>query len=177
MNKTFELFLYWDQMFFWMVHDRIKCSLFDRIFPWVTHLGSTQSTVLCTLSILIIDYKPELSWWNNLGVQTAIGLAISHSLIHVIKRLTERPRPYDALTQVHQFQINLHDYSFPSGHTAASVTVAVSICSLFPELLSLLIGISGLVGLSRIYLGVHYPTDVLVGALIGGITGLLVLQI
>jgi len=177
MNKTVEWFLRWDQMIFWMFHDKIKCEVFDRFFPLITHLGSTLSISFCTLVIVVIDFEPGGDLSKNLGVQTAIALAISHGCIYIIKKAVGRPRPYEKLAFIHPFPITLRDYSFPSGHTAAAVTVSISFCALFPQVPFFFLGFSGLVALSRIYLGVHYPTDVMAGILVGSLCGFAVIGI
>jgi undecaprenyl-diphosphatase len=176
MSRTIEALIRWDQMFFWMVHDKIKCGLLDRIFPLITNLGSTEVTVFSAMVLFLADYSPGVPLAFNQGLQMAIGLGVSHAIIHRIKNLTGRARPYDALDSVHRFPITLKDYSFPSGHTAAAVTTALVIGSVVPALGWMFGALAALVGLSRVYLGVHYPTDVLAGALIGGATGLVLLM-
>lgn len=177
MDRTLEILIRWDQRVFWMVHNRIKCTFFDWIFPWVSKMGSTEATVLCSMVIFLLDYEIGVKLMYNQGLQTAIGLWITHIMIQQIKHFTGRPRPSDALDRVHEFPLNLRDYSFPSEHTAAIVTIVISLWPLIPELGFFLGGIVVLVGISRIYLGAHYPTDVLAGAFIGCITGFMLLQI
>ncbi len=57
--------------------------------------------------------------------------------------------------------------SFPSGHTTAVFSIAVVLAANFPQLNLLIKSVAGVVGLSRAYVGVHYPSDILTGALIG----------
>jgi undecaprenyl-diphosphatase len=78
-----------------------------------------------------------------------------------------RQRPYSRLIGVNTFKLDLRDYSFPSGHTTAAFSVAVSFALVFPSIMIPLMLAALMVGLSRIYLGVHYPTDVVVGIIIG----------
>ncbi len=177
MERTLRILVTWDQRVFWMVHNRFKCTLFDRIFPWVSKVGSTEATVFCAMVLFLCDYEIGVKLVYNQGLQTAIGLWITHIIIQQIKYFTGRQRPSDVLDRVHGFPLNLRDYSFPSEHTAAIVTITVSLWPLIPELGFFLGGIAVLVGISRIYLGAHYPTDVLAGALIGGFTGFILLQI
>ena len=86
----------------------------------------------------------------------------------VLKNLVARTRPYDVNTGVHLLVAKLHDYSFPSGHTAASFTavVALSFAGEKRAWKAALV-LACLIAFSRMYLYVHYPTDVLGGVLVG----------
>ena len=86
-----------------------------------------------------------------------------------VKNLAARTRPYDVNTSVQLLVAKLHDYSFPSGHTASAFALATSLCIKYPKWY--VIAPSALwacsVGVSRMNEGVHYPSDVLAGAAIG----------
>lgn len=96
-------------------------------------------------------------------VVSLTGLAI----YKLLKVKTVRPRPY----QVHQVIVlgerPLDVFSFPSGHTLQAVLFTTMLGGYFPELLPLMLPFAALVALSRMVLGLHYPTDVLIGAAIG----------
>ena len=68
----------------------------------------------------------------------------------------------------------MKDYSFPSGHTAASFSIATTIALNMPRLAIFVFVIAIIVGISRVYLGVHYPTDVAAGIILGTLPALLV---
>ena len=99
---------------------------------------------------------------------SATGLAV----YKILKLKTVRPRPY----QVHQVIVlgerPLDVFSFPSGHTLQAVLFTATLGSYYPELLSIMLPFAILVALSRVVLGLHYPTDVLVGAGIGYVLSL-----
>lgn len=100
-------------------------------------------------------------------VYLLLGSSVGTLIYKVLKRHTVRPRPY----QVHQVIIlgerPLDHFSFPSGHTLHAVMVSTVLGTIEPVLLILMLPFTLLVALSRMILGLHYPTDVIVGASIG----------
>ena len=92
----------------------------------------------------------------------------------VIKNLVARTRPFDVNTAVQLLVAKPRDYSFPSGHTAASFA---SVTALYlageKKMWKVALVLAVLIALSRLYLYVHYPTDVLGGVLAGAISGYL----
>lgn len=96
-----------------------------------------------------------------------LGSSVGTGIYKFLKQKTTRPRPY----QVHQVIIlgerPLDHFSFPSGHTLHAVMVTITLGYIQPALVVLMLPFTVLVALSRMVLGLHYPSDVLVGALIG----------
>lgn len=90
----------------------------------------------------------------------------------VIKRLVGRLRPSQIISKEDLLIKKPTSYSFPSGHTASSFGVAVILSEAFPFINILIFCLASLIGISRVYLKVHYPTDVIVGAIIGTLCGL-----
>lgn len=88
-------------------------------------------------------------------------------LYKLIKARTLRPRPYQVHREVCLTGVPLDHYSFPSGHTLHAVAFSAVALAYYPELAWLLLPFTLLVGLSRVVLGLHYPSDVLAGALLG----------
>jgi membrane-associated phospholipid phosphatase len=98
----------------------------------------------------------------------------------VAKAIADRPRPYEVMADAVLRQQPAHGTSFPSSHTAVTVAVVITLVPFMVRpLAAVAIGYAVLVGWSRVYLGVHYPLDVLAGAGIGiavGGVGLLALR-
>jgi undecaprenyl-diphosphatase len=85
----------------------------------------------------------------------------------LIKSTTGRARPYMLSNNIRLGTAPLDKYSFPSGHTLHAVSFTLIAISHYPELAWLLLPFAFLVALSRVILGLHYPTDVLIGGIIG----------
>lgn len=91
-----------------------------------------------------------------------------------LKNLFERIRPCNVLPDVNVLTGCTGSFSFPSSHAVNNFGVAIYFGKLYPKYKWLLISIASIVALSRPYVGVHYPSDIIGGALIGGIIGYLI---
>ena len=112
--------------------------------------------------------------WRTTGFNMVLGLSIAHiSGEMILKHIVKRVRPCHKLDDDEQLINRPRFYSFPSGHTTASfsvVGVAILRCGLISFLPILVIAM--LIGFSRLYLRVHYLTDVVVGMLLGFVCGI-----
>lgn len=140
----------------------------DRVMRAVTVLGGPLVTVAVGLLLL--------SGWTSVppmtAMEVAVTLAVSHALVQVAKRIFSRPRP--ELPVGMTSLVDAPDrFSFPSGHAAASLSVILPLLVVVSVPVAVGLGLLGLlVGLSRCYLGVHYPGDVLMGWFLAGVTAL-----
>ena len=102
----------------------------------------------------------------------AVAAGIAWALAHVAKAITDRPRPYETIADAVLRQQPAHGTSFPSSHTAVTLAVAIALVPFLTRPLATAgITYAVLVGWSRMYLGVHYPLDILGGAGIGMAAG------
>jgi len=141
----------------------------DPFMRVLTHLGGATFTVLMT-AILLAGVIPGL---QAAAAEAAVALLGSHLAVQLFKRATTRERP--SLPAGTKALAHAPDrFSFPSGHAAAALSVAapIGIAVGWPGGVALLL-LTGIVGVSRCYLGVHYPGDVLAGWLLaaGGVVG------
>ena len=151
----------------------LKCKCLDIIMPLVTHLVSNFSLVtFCILMELNPNYFIRM-----LGTKCIISLILSTITSQIFKKSINRIRPFLIVNNLNIKKIGIDKYSFPSGHTTAAFTIGVMLSLFCPPITFLLILLASLVGISRIYLGVHYPSDVFAGAILGTLSSLLVFNI
>lgn len=138
------------------------CTLF---LEFISHLGSAITVISLTIALLIMFKK------NKESKMIALNLILAFSLNTILKNIFRRPRP------LYIKYIIQEGYSFPSSHATVSIAFYGFLIYLifkkvknkkvkYPLIISLSLIIL-LIGISRIYLGVHYPTDVIAGFLIG----------
>jgi undecaprenyl-diphosphatase len=144
--------------------------------PWRTRLargftraGDASSWTVLGLALFATCSHPAVHLAARLGAGALLATLFSQAL----KRRLLRPRPSQAIAGFAPLADNPDAFSFPSGHTAAAVAVAVAVAGepfgAGPLALLLASGI----GLSRVYLGAHYPLDVAAGAALGAVAGIL----
>ena len=102
----------------------------------------------------------------------ATAVLLAAALVDVVKEIVDRVRPPFADPGITALVTTPHTPSFPSGHTATAFAAAVAVGALHPRLRVPLVVLAALVGLSRVYLGVHFWLDVLAGAALGTVIGL-----
>lgn len=131
----------------------------DLIMRGITRFADWPVAVLLTL-LFAGGFAPGL---ELAGAQMAWTLGLSHLAVQILKRWFTRERP--ELGTGMQWLVTVPDrFSFPSGHSAAAMSMALPLCFALPDLAGALVLLLGVcVGLSRCYLGVHYPGDVAAG--------------
>ncbi len=157
-----------DLYFRWALTERSTRALRNALVA-VTHTGGVCSSIaLASLPLLGIRPLSEAGW------KPMAALVVSHLIVQLFKRTVGRPRPSHTLSS--RVAIAEPDrFSFPSGHAAAAMSIAVVYAVTFPVVaVPVLLGATA-VGLTRVFLGVHYPGDVIAGQLIAVATALAVL--
>lgn len=131
----------------------------DVLMRAITHLGDAPTVIALTLALAL----GAVSSLRDAGLTAAFALTVSHLAAQLLKRTVTRPRP--ELPVGLAFLVDPQDrFSFPSGHAAAGLSVALPLAlALAGPVAGAVLALGLLVGMSRCYLGVHYPGDVLVG--------------
>ena len=133
-------------------------------FRVVSRLGDGIFWYLLLLIVPILYGEAGLVPAAQMGVMALVGITI----YKLLKERLVRERPYITCESILAGTPPLDRYSFPSGHTLHAVSFTTIATAHFPELGFVLIPFATLVAASRVVLGLHYPTDVLAGAALGG---------
>ena len=147
--------------------------LINRFFRLISRLGDGVFWYSIMLALPLIYGPDGIVPALTMGLTGLTGLII----YKLMKTSTRRKRPYHYTDHIMQGVRALDQFSFPSGHTLHAVGFSVALIHFFPEWAALVVPFATLVALSRLILGLHYPSDVLIGASIGYSVALLFIQL
>ncbi|MFU2423303.1 MAG: phosphatase PAP2 family protein [Bacteroides sp.] len=148
----------------------IHTPLLDKILAFITSLGNAGIIWIVLAVVLLILPKTRKT-----GIIVAAALLMDLILCNLIlKNMVARVRPYDVNTAIAILIKKPLDFSFPSGHTAASFAAmtALFLAKMKKAWIAALV-LAVLIAFSRLYFYVHYPTDVLGGAVVGILSGII----
>ncbi len=165
MSKYKDRFLKADEKVLRFINSKLRTPILNAIMILFTMIASVSGIAVLVLSL----YLSKIPKLRHLSYKISISIIITAWVVKVIKHIFTRIRPYVKFSNLNTKKIGIDKYSFPSGHTAAAFTMAVTVSFLFPQFKYYALLVSLLVGVSRIYLGVHYPSDVIAGGIIGSI--------
>lgn len=147
--------------------------LLDRLMWIATQIGNVGFAI----AISVLAY---LAGERRFAVMFTLGSLTLLLLVTILKAFTDRARPYKTLREARLVGWKELGLSFPSGHTTQSFFMAGLIIRHFELALPfaiLLYGIAGFVGVTRVYLGVHYPRDVIAGGLLGVVWSIVIILV
>ncbi len=145
------------------ISENLSCSFLDKVMPVITSLADA-GIFWIVIAVLMLCFKKTRKTGLTVGVALIFGLAIGNG---ILKPLIGRIRPYELKGDVELLIEKLHDGSFPSGHTLASFEAAGALMFRDKRFGIPALVLAVVIAFSRLYLYVHYPTDVLGGIVLG----------
>lgn len=156
------------------IQQHLRTDMLTPLMKFVTFLGNGGwFWILCAVVLLTIPKTRKTGYAAVLSL--IFGVIVTNLLL---KNIVARPRPFAEIEALIPLIAKPTDFSFPSGHTTASFAVALVMLRMLPKKIGIpAVVLAALVAFSRLYLGVHYPTDVLVGFVVALVGSLLAVWI
>ncbi len=155
------------------LQSKMRTNKLDKIMVFITSLGDWGFIwlALCLFMFFIPKFR-------NDSYTFALAIFLNALICNVIlKPLCHRKRPFDLSKDIKLLVKSPTDYSFPSGHTTASFTAAAVIFNISVTAGIIVVVLALLIGFSRMYLFLHFPSDVLVGGILGIIIAIIAINI
>jgi Membrane-associated phospholipid phosphatase len=161
--KIISLVQNFDNFILLYIKNNMHGCIMDRAMVIITSLGNAGFIWIVIAVLLMCDKK-----YRNIGFMALGALILSAVLGEgILKHAVQRIRPSADISAANLLISKPLSYSFPSGHTASSFAVAGVLAKYFKDYALEFFGLASLIAFSRLYLYVHYPTDVLAGIILG----------
>ena len=164
------MILQFDSTILLWIQNVVRNPVLDVFFKTITHFGDNGYFWIGMALILCIPKKTRKA-----GIFALFALLFSVIVNNaILKNVIGRIRPYEIIAGLECIIKHAHDASFPSGHTGSSFAAATVFLKKLPKKFSIpLLIMAILISVSRLYVGIHYPTDVIAGAITGTALGIL----
>ncbi len=161
--KIISLIQKFDSSILLYIKDNMHGTIMDKVMVAITSLGDNGAIWIIIAIILMINKK-----YRKIGFMALIALLLSTILGEgILKNVVQRIRPSADIPAIDLLIVKPLSYSFPSGHTTSSFAVAGVLAKYFKNYALEIFSLASLIAFSRLYLYVHYPTDVLAGVVLG----------
>lgn len=159
-----------DETILFFIQNHLKNPVLDRVMVFFSSIGNAGFLWLLIAIILLLQKR-----YQKCGITLIIALTLASFLGNeVFKPLFGRVRPCNKFPEVELLINRLHTASFPSGHTMAAFTSATVLYCYQRRYGLLAFAVAGMIAFSRLYLFVHYPSDVLGGIIFGVVNALII---
>ncbi|MBQ2732812.1 MAG: phosphatase PAP2 family protein [Clostridia bacterium] len=148
-----------------LIADNLRCGFLDLIMPIITFLGD-GGWFWIACAVIMLFFKKTRKTGLMMGLALICGLVLCNL---TLKPLVARIRPYDLRPIENMLTEPMHDFSFPSGHTIASFEAAIVLLIRDKRFGIPATVLASVIAFSRLYLYVHYPTDVLASVILGSL--------
>lgn len=161
----------WDQALFHLINGAWTTPVLDWLMPTLSRAGNSGAVWLALLGVIAVFGKRT---GRTVALAGLFALVLGHGASDALKELTVRPRPLASLLDVRLLVPEPSSYAFPSGHATSAFSAATGVMLSARRSLKRvplsgwgMLVLAAAISYSRVYVGVHYPTDVLAGAGLG----------
>ena len=145
------------------IQEHLRCDFLDTVMPIITRFGD-EGIFWIIVAVILICIPKTRKAGLSMGLAMLMGWIVGNM---ILKNVVARIRPYDVQEGINLLIGRLSSYSFPSGHTLVCFEAATALTMRYRKWGIAALVLAALVAFSRMYLFVHYPTDVLGGAVLG----------